>query len=102
MDEESTYDGPDPDRVTDRKSFLEFVKDLADERYRSIEIESHTPSSPYGPEALGWENTRIDSFLDAAVSWAESAAQDTNSDLASPAELWRWFAIFLYCGKIYE
>lgn len=84
------------DAVQDWASFLAFVTALARERSASAISEMHEPSSPYGPEAFGWENVTIENFLDAAVSCEES-----NPD---PPETptWKWFAEFLHGGKIYE
>jgi hypothetical protein len=64
-------------------------------------VEANAPSSPNGPTARGWENVTIESFLEAACAWAE----DTNFGAAqalSDASPWKKFAVFLYCGKIYE
>jgi hypothetical protein len=91
----------DPDAVHDRESFLAFVFALAEDRRASVAAENVAPSSPYGPEAGGWENVTIENFLEAALSWAESTGMGESQGLpAGPS--WRGFASFLYCGKIYE
>lgn len=95
------YDGLDPDTVHDRESFLAFVWALATDRRASVAAEKESPSSPYGPEAGGWENITIEDFLEAAIRWAEATREVGPWDF--PAEpSWQAFATFLYCGKIYE
>jgi hypothetical protein len=86
----------DPRAVTDRDSFLAFVRALVVDRRRSVAAERISPSSPYGPDAGGWENVTVESFLEAALAWAEDSGR-------LPAEpSWQAFATFLYLGKIYE
>ena len=82
--------------VHDRESFFAFVAALGADRRASIAAEAVKPSSRYGPDAGGWENITIESFLDAALSWAESSAG------LPAAPTWRDFAYFLYAGKFYE
>jgi hypothetical protein len=89
------------DEVCDPKSFLAFATALAEDRKLSVETEKTNPSSPYGPDACGWENTSIENFLEAAIGWAEDSDFGTTQDL-NPANPWAQFANFLYCGKIYE
>src|SRR5262245_2911582 len=83
------------------ESFLEFVRALVADRTASVATESVSPSSPYGPEANGWENTTIERFLGAAVAWAEDSRFGESQGLQGE-NAWRVFATFLYCGKIYE
>ena len=90
-----------PDKVHDRESFFAFVRQLATDRKLAIEREAKTPSSPYGPDAGGWENVTIESYLDAALSWAEDTEMGTTQGL-SPDPSWKEFATFLCVGKIYE
>lgn len=89
------------DAVCDEKSFLEFVNTLIADLERAIEAEKQNPSSPYGVDAGGWENVSIERFLEAAVSWAEDSNFGLNQRLPA-SNPWRWFAAFLYSGKIYE
>jgi len=91
----------DPERVNDPTSFLAFARALAADRAASVASEKPATGSPYGPEANGWENTTIESFLEGAIGWAESTGFGLAQGL-SPANPWRQFAVFLYCGKIYE
>ena len=80
--------------VCDEKPFLEFVKALIADRERAVEAEKRKPSSPYGPDAGGWENTSIDRFLEAAVPWAEDSNFGLNQGL-SASNSWHRFAEFL-------
>ena len=92
---------PDPDTVHDRDSFLEFVRALALDRRASVAAEHALASSSYGSVAGGWENVSIESYLEAALAWAEAPA--TGASRGLPHEpTWHAFAVFLYCGKIYE
>ncbi|HEU4635718.1 MAG TPA: hypothetical protein VFS41_06025 [Edaphobacter sp.] len=86
--------------VSDEKSFLAFVDALRRDRELAASAENASLADRYGPER-GWENVTIESFLEAAHAWAEDTDFGARQDLreASP---WRKFAIFLYCGKIYE
>lgn len=84
--------------VCDEKSFLKFAKALESDRRHAVEAEKLKPSSPYGPDAGGWENTTIADFLNCAVAWAE----DSEFGKIPASNLWKRFAIFLYAGKFYE
>lgn len=95
-------DDLDPDAVHDRTSFLNFVSALAANRLASVAVEAETPGSPYGPAAFGWENITIESFLEAAVSWADDTGTDEGHNGLPVEPSWHAFAVFLYCGKIYE
>lgn len=87
--------------VKDEESLLAFVRELQLDRIVSIEQERKSKSSPYGPDARGWENTSIESFLEGALSWADATNFGATQGLL-PSNPWRKFAVFLYCGKIYE
>ena len=89
------------ERVRDRASFFDFVRQLALDRKQAVDLEAANPSSPYGPDAGGWENSTIDSCLEAALAWAESTEMGTTQGL-SQSPSWKEFATFLYLGKIYE
>lgn len=87
--------------VSDEKSFLAFVAALLKDRERAVVAERASPADEYGPDRGGWENVTIESFLEAAHAWAEGSDFGARQGLqeASP---WKKFAVFLYCGKIYE
>jgi hypothetical protein len=87
--------------VTDAESFLAFVRALVADRESAVQRERAQPSSPYGPDAGGWENVRIEAYLEAAAAWAESTDFGVSQGL-NPDNLWSRFANFLYVGKIYE
>ncbi|MGE7958562.1 DUF7660 family protein [Pseudomonas sp. NPDC089530] len=89
------------EHVRDEESFIRFIKmlgaDFANERL----LEKMSPSSPYGPGALGWENASIDAFLDAAGSWADSSARYPLTDV-TVSNVWHRCAAILLAGKFYE
>ena len=87
--------------VCDASSFLEFARRLAQDRADEVQKEAVRPSSPFGPGANGWENGTIEAFLESAVSWGEDTELGLSQGL-SPENPWKRFAVFLYCGKIYE
>jgi len=87
--------------VKDIESFLVFARALAADRTASVAQEKKNPSSPYGANANGWENTTIESFLESAIAWAEDSDFGVTQGL-SLSNPWKQFAVFLYCGKIYE
>lgn len=89
--------------VCDEASFRQFLDALAADYEDSRGKEAAQPSSPFGPDANGWENTTIDRFLDAAVRWA--IASENGLPLAEyqpPSNPWRRCAEILYAGKGYE
>jgi hypothetical protein len=89
------------EQVSSEESLLAFVAALAKDRRDAAVAEGDNLSSPYGPDAGGWENTSIEDFLEGAASWVE----DTNFGLTQglpPDNPWKRFAAFLYVGKIYE
>jgi hypothetical protein len=86
--------------VVDKESFLKFAEVLRNDRELSDKAEEENSSSPFGPAALGWENGSIESFLEAAIAWAE----DTDFGILRLGDVspWRLFAEFLLAGKQYE
>lgn len=72
--------------VTDEATFLEFVRRLVVDR----RVNAQT-----------WANSSIEDFLEASGSWAEDSEFGARQGL-SAASPWKKFAVFLYCGKIYE
>lgn len=87
--------------VHDEESFLQFLLALRDHREASIEQEEIAPSSPYGPNALGWENTTIERFFDAAVRWARDSTNH-NPFYKRPDNPWRRCADILHAAISYE
>jgi hypothetical protein len=89
------------ERVNSAESLLAFIAALAKDRRDAVVAEKDNPSSPFGPDAGGWENTSIEDFLEGATAWAG----DTNFGLTlglSPDNPWKRFAVFLYLGTTYE
>ncbi|WP_052351988.1 DUF7660 family protein [Deinococcus pimensis] len=87
--------------VQDRTSFLAFVEALKRDRREARALEDVDPERFRRSSALGWENTRIEDFLDAAVACARGH-EGSGSDFALPDPSWRAFAAFLLGGKGYE
>lgn len=86
--------------VRDQATFRDFAIALKDDFIDSSEQEKLSPSSPYGNAANGWANITIDHFLDGGIA---GALDDRGSEGGTePNNLWRRFAEFLYCGKVYE
>ncbi|MFL1501937.1 hypothetical protein ACI77J_27835 [Pseudomonas sp. O64] len=88
-------------RVRDEASFILFIEALGADFARERLLEQASPSSPYGPGALGWENASVDAFLDAAAAWAASSTRPAQ---AAPvvSNVWQRCAAILLAGKFYE
>ncbi|WP_231570145.1 MULTISPECIES: hypothetical protein [Pseudomonas] len=80
--------------VHDQASFLVFVRALLADRRAAIELEQAGRESD-------WANSSLADFLESALAWAEDSEFGDRQDLAG-ANPWKRFAVFLYCGKIYE
>ena len=74
--------------VSDQPSFIAFVRALQADR-----ADLNTRSE--------WQQDTIEDYLEAAAAWAEDAPMQLPPSL-DIAAIWRTFAQFLYCGKIYE
>jgi hypothetical protein len=85
----------DPDTVSDRESFINFVQALVDDRKQAETLERDQPESYRWDGANGWQNSTISTFLEGALS-----GSDARKVAAEPS--WRDFALFLFLGKIYE
>jgi hypothetical protein len=72
--------------VTDEATFLIFVRALV---------------ADWRANAEAWENSSIEDFLEASSSWAEDSEFGSTQGI-STASPWKKFAVFLYCGKMYE
>ena len=83
--------------VQDEDSFLLFVKALIADR------ESHEgkPINEIGFKG-DWANNSISDFLESCVAWAEGSDFGVHQDASLKRNKWKQFAVFLYCGKIYE
>ena len=89
------------DKVTDEKSFINFIENLAKDRLDEVEKEKKKPSSPHGPGANGWENRTIENFLESAASWGADSI-DGFKGYKKPNNPWTRCAHILFMGKIYE
>ncbi|WP_444875289.1 DUF7660 family protein [Microbulbifer okhotskensis] len=49
-----------------------------------------------------WANNSISEYLESACSWAEDSSFGVDQDPELKTNKWKQFAVFLYCGKIYE
>jgi len=89
------------EEVCDEETFIAFIAALAADRAESVKKEALKPSSPYGPDANGWENIKIEEFLEAAADWA-SVSQPGLKHYKKPENTWKRCADILYAGKICE
>ncbi|HEY6073220.1 MAG TPA: hypothetical protein VIV15_07490 [Anaerolineales bacterium] len=89
------------ENVTDRDSFLVFVKALIED-WDADEAETLRKKklNIYDPiwDNSEWQNGSIGRFLEAATRWAE----DVNKEGFPETPDWSTFARFLYAGKMYE
>jgi len=85
------------EEVKDETSFLIFVKAL---------IADREPHEGRITDEVGfvedWANNDISGFLESAVAWAESSDFGVKQRSELVENKWKQFAVFLYCGKIYE
>lgn len=88
------------DNVTDRHTFLIFVKALMEDKIIEDSIEENSPSSPYSAGARGWENNTIANYLESCIAWTEDSLGQKMGLPETPS--WQSFAAFLYAGKFYE
>ncbi len=85
------------DEVKDESSFLNFAKALMKDR----ENHKGKPVDEVG-FAGDWANNDIAGFLESAIAWAEDSDFGIRQDAELQSNKWKQFAVFLYCGKIYE
>lgn len=89
------------DIVNDEKDFLAFLAALAADWQKEKDIEALKPSSPYGADALGWENGTVGAVLEAAARWGEASIAGLPL-YEKPTNPWRRAAHILLAGKFYE
>jgi hypothetical protein len=87
--------------VVDEASFLKFVVALREDREAEVSAQKIKNVDSFGRGPNDWENHTIEAFLEAASSWAEDSDFGKTQGLTD-ANPWKKFAVFLYCGKIYE
>jgi len=92
------------DRAEDQASFFRFVEALIEDRADSVRREAAGRKTrvPAEAEDGGWQNSTIESFLDAGLAWARATYMGRNPHELGQPPSWRHFASFLYSGKIYE
>jgi hypothetical protein len=78
------------DLVNDDQTFLRFARALMADR-----------AATASEDSTDWENNTIEGFLESAIAWAETSDFGIRQGL-QPSNSWQQFAVFLYCGKIYE
>ena len=85
------------DAVKDENTFLTFVRSLISER----EPIEGSPLDDVGFSG-DWANNNITDFLGGAVAWAEASDFGVRQESELADNKWKQFAVFLYCGKVYE
>lgn len=95
------------DQVSDEASFIQLVRAIRRDWQTSQELEAASPSSKYGPAALGWENSSLGKFLEAMESWSEDTRNGTPGagglpPYVVPENPWKRAAHILLAAKIYE
>lgn len=91
------------DRVVDEASFAALLRSLAEDRREVEDKERATPSSPYGPDLHGWENSMLETFFDAAWSSWEGSMEAHGSMIGvQSTNPWTRAAHILIRGKFYE
>jgi hypothetical protein len=86
--------------VKDEESFLVFVKSLLSEQSDGFELGRNNKLDDLGETTNGWENITLKDFFEGAIAWAEDSKFGENQGINN--NHWYKFAVFLYCGKIYE
>lgn len=87
--------------VEDEESFIRFVSALGEDKAEETKEKTRNQSSPFGKGDKGWENTKIEDFLEAAAEWAKDS-QAGLEYYKKPENIWKRCADILYAGKIYE
>jgi len=72
--------------VTDEKSFLDFIKELRNDRINNEDE---------------WENDSIEAFLESANEWGKTSINGLQF-YNKPDNPWKRCAQIIYMGKIYE
>jgi len=76
-------------QVHDDQTFLRFARALMADK------------TAHSSESTEWQNDTVEGFLESAIAWAEDSDFGIGQGL-QPSNPWQQFAVFLYCGKIYE
>jgi hypothetical protein len=89
------------DAVVDEPTFREFLRALASDWRAAEELEAKSPSNPYSPRALGWENWNYDAVIEASADWADASSEGLRF-YVKPENPWQRIAQILAMGKLYE
>lgn len=81
----------------EREAFIAFIRELQADLNASQRAEQASPSSPYSPDAGGWENPDLSSYLEAMAAWIEDMG-----DRLPTSPTWATFHDILSAAKIYE
>lgn len=76
-------------QVHDDQTFLRFARALMADK------------TAHPSDRTEWQNDTVEEFLESAIAWAEDSDFGIGQGL-QPSNPWQQFAVFLYCGKIYE
>lgn len=76
-------------QVHDPQTFLRFARALMADK------------TACSSDDTDWQNVTVEGFLESAIAWAEDSDFGISQGLP-PSNPWQQFAVFLYCGKIYE
>ncbi len=88
--------------VCDEETLLTFVEALIGDREEQVREQPDGPPAHYqGQGSRGWYNHTIEGFLEAAAAWGRSTQMGKTQTMENDSP-WKRFAVFLYCGKIYE
>ena len=85
------------EKVKDEQSFLNFARALQMDR----ESREGKAIDEFG-FSDDWANNSISGFLEGAIAWAEDSDFGIRQDSGLETNKWKQFAVFLYCGKMYE
>ena len=89
------------EQVHDRESFFTFVRSLVHDRRAAVHARGVAAAGTHALDRHEWENETIEAYLEAALAWAEDSNMGLTQGLPE-APSWKFFAVFLYTGKIYE
>jgi len=88
------------EEVNDQESFMTFSRALLADKIDKNSKDDKKKYSPYCSDWNGWENSTIEDFLESSIAWAEDS--NFGENIEEIESTWKKFALFLYCGKIYE
>ncbi len=90
------------DNVQDKRSFEAFIAALIEDRKIAAKLENENPDYVRRGPANEWQNSTVEDFLGGALAWLEDSEHEVVNESSLRYNHWKFFAVFLYCGKIYE